>query len=348
MSQHHGELGHNVRVIELNEEEVVPDRNEGKRRIEQRWYEFRKNCIANATASTIGLGGILLIPIVALIADDEYILEKLQANIETERAARGKSTVLAVDTSGLNVRSKSASPSTKELYEQVAMEHLARLHFTYSSWSERNQELMGSVLLKLMVDSTGTVVRVDPVDSHVTNSSFIKTVIDDVREWKFPKGSAESAEITVPLLFIPKSMDADMIVQWERKIRGMPQDETPAAPLHVAAQAPIAGASEKIPSLPPALHPTPHADHTTIARAAVIAAPKLKTEQKPLVVVKANRPLSIRDNPRFASNSVREVGEDARLSILESRGDWLKIRLADGGPIGFVRKEYVSPINGEP
>jgi hypothetical protein len=347
MSHHHGELGHNVGVIEL-EEAVVPDRNEGKRRIAQRWYEFRKNCIANATASTIGLGGILLIPIVALIADDEYILEKLQANIETERAAKGKSTVLAVDTSGLNVRSKSASPLTKELYEQAAMEHLARLHFTYSSWSERNQELMGSVLLKLMVDSTGTVVRVDPVDSHVTNSSFIKTVIDDVREWKFPKGSAEAAEITVPLLFIPKSMDAGMIVQWERNIRGMQHDETPAAPLHVAAKASIAGASEKIPSPPPALPPTPHGDHTTIAKAAVIAAPKLKTEQKPLIVVKANRPLSIRNNPRFASNSIREVGEGARLSILESRGDWLKVRLAEGGLIGFVRKEYVSPINGEP
>lgn len=346
MSHHHEELRPNVGVIELGEESVVPDGNEEKQRVAQRWREFRKRNLANAAASTIGLVGILLIPIVALIADDEYILEKLQTNIETKRAAKGKSTVLAVDTSGLNVRSKSASPSTKELYEQAAMEHLARLHYTYSSWSERNQELMGSVLLKLMVDSTGAVVRVEPVVSHVTNESFIKTVIDDVREWKFPNANAEAAEITVPLLFIPKSMDADMIVQWERNIRGVAHDETPVAPLPTATHAPVASANGKLSSPLPAVMPAPHADHTTIAKAAMNSLPKPKTEQKPLIVVKANRPLSIRDNPRFASNSVREVGEDARLSILESRGDWLKVRLAESGLIGFVRKEYVSPING--
>jgi hypothetical protein len=202
------------------------------------------------------------------------------------------------------------------------------------------------MLLKLVVDSTGTVVRVDPVVSHVTNSSFIKTVLDDVREWKFPKASADAAEITIPILFIPKSMDADMIVQWERNIRGMPQDETPPAPLPIATQPPIASASEKTPSSSPAVFPAPQTDHVKTTKLAVVAAPKPKTEQKSLIIVKANRPLTIRDNPRFASNGVREVGEDARLSILESRGDWLKVRLAEGGLIGFVRKEYVSPING--
>ena len=104
------------------------------------------------------------------------------------------------------------------------MEHLARLHHTFNSWSERKQELMGSVSLKLMVDASGNVVRVEPENSHVNNSSFVKTVIDDVREWKFPKGSSEAAEITIPLLFIPKGMDPEMIVQWERKVRRAPGD----------------------------------------------------------------------------------------------------------------------------
>ena len=130
MSHHHEEIRQNVGIIELSEESVVCAGNEGIQWIEQRWQEFRKKNLAAATGFTIGIFGILLIPTVALILDDEYILEKLQANIESQRAAKGKSTVLAVDTSGLNVRSTDASPSTRELYEQAAMEHLARLHFT--------------------------------------------------------------------------------------------------------------------------------------------------------------------------------------------------------------------------
>ena len=100
------------------------------------------------------------------------------------------------------------------------MENLARLHHTFNSWAERNQELMGSVSLKLLVDAHGNVVRVEPVNGHVNDSSFMKTVMDDVREWKFPGSGTEAAEITMPLLFIPKGMDPEMIVRWERKVRG--------------------------------------------------------------------------------------------------------------------------------
>jgi len=40
------------------------------------------------------------------------------------------------------------------------------------------------------------------------------------------------------------------------------------------------------------------------------------------------------------------VEEATPLSILENRGDWLKVRTAHGGVTGFTRKEYVSPVNG--
>ena len=83
-----------------------------------------------------------------------------------------------------------------------------------------------------------------------------------------------------------------------------------------------------------------------IATATATAAPKPKAEAKPLPVVIANRQLAIRDNPRYSANSVREVEEATQLSILENRGDWLKVRTAQGGVTGFIRKEYVTPING--
>ncbi len=55
--------------------------------------------------------------------------------------------------------------------------------------------------------------------------------------------------------------------------------------------------------------------------------------------------MAIRENPNFAARKVHEVDEDTELNIVENRGDWLKVKIADAGFIGFVRKEFVSPIN---
>ncbi|MDP9129909.1 MAG: AgmX/PglI C-terminal domain-containing protein [Candidatus Binatota bacterium] len=313
---------------------------------------------AKIRAMTIAMVGLLAMPLCGLMAGDENLWAKLQALIETERVTKTQSTVLAVDTLGLSVRSKSASASTKELFEQAAMEHLARLHHTFNSWSDRKQELMGSVSLKLMVDASGNVVRVEPMNSHVNNSSFVKTVIDDVREWKFPKGSAEAAEITVPLLFIPKGMDPEMIVQWERTVRRAPGDDDSPGALAIAPARPATKVTEKaldIAAITPmqkeqksvaAAPAQPQIAAKPIAVATGAPTAKAKAQAKAIVVVVANRPLAMRDNPRYSANSVREVQEATQLSILEHRGDWLKVRSAAGGQVGFVRKEYVSPLNG--
>jgi hypothetical protein len=177
-------------------------------------------------------------------------------------------------------------------------------------------------------------------------------VIDDVREWKFPNGGTEAAEITVPLLFIPKGMDPEMIVQWERKVRGGPRDHSPEKPLPVAMVRSSISATEKV-AIPAAVT---QAQKSTIAtteaapkansEVRVVPTPKPKAEEKALAVVMANRQLAIRANPRYSANSVQEVEESTPLSILENRGDWLKVRTAKGGVTGFIRKEYVSPVNG--
>lgn len=349
------ELKVSKRVVELGEDAIVsiPEAVAANPLVPNMVMQAAKT-----RAMTIAIVGILAMPLLGLMAGDQNLWEKLQSLVETERAAKTQSTVLAVDTIGLSVRSKSSSPTTKALFEQAAMEHLARLHHTFNSWSERNQELMGSVSLKLMVDSSGNVVRVEPVNSHVNNSSFMKTVMDDVRDWKFPKGGTEAAEIIVPLLFIPKGMDPEMIVQWERKVGSGPHDDSLVHPLPVAPVLPASSGSDKIADTAVA-KPTPSQTDEKAAAvtspapliapkpvAVVTGAPAPKAKAKPLPVVIANRQLAIRDNPRYSANRVREVEEATQLSVLESRGDWLKVRTAQGGVTGFIRREYVSPVNG--
>jgi len=64
-----------------------------------------------------------------------------------------------------------------------------------------------------------------------------------------------------------------------------------------------------------------------------------------LIVARTNRAVAIRENPRFSAKTVHEVDEDTQLNIVENKGDWLKVKIADAGFIGFVRKEFVSPLN---
>jgi hypothetical protein len=351
------ELKLTKRIVELGEDVIVSIPDAGK-------DDARMPKLADHTAKTramtVAMLGLLAMPLCGLIAGDENLWERLQSLIESQRAVKTQSTVLAVDTAGLLVRSKSSSPATKELFEQAAMEHLARLQHTFNSWSERNQDLMGSVSLKFTVDSSGNVVRVEPMNSHLSNSGFIKTVMDNVLEWKFSNAGSEAAEITVPLLFIPKGMDPDMIAQWERKVASGRSDDRRAQPFSVTTVPPAIGSDRVITavnSAPPpvqeaskgvaiALPAAPISAAKTLSIATTRPALRPKAEAKILPIVVANRHLAIRADPRYSANTVREVEESTPLSILDKRGDWLKVRTAQGGVTGFIRKEYISPSNG--
>jgi TonB family protein len=306
------------------------------------------NNVARIAVLSIVAIGILVLPLASLLSSRGHLLPKLPIFIGPHsRLENTRSAVLAVDSFGLSIQAKKDSAATREVLEQAAVQHLARLHRTYSRWADTHGDLMGSLRLKLTVDATGKVVSVDSLASHVTNSTFAKTVLDDVRKWKFPKAGAEAAEITVPLLFVPKGMDPDTVVQWERKIRSAQEGETSTADLRVASKAPISGEGERSAEgerAPTALPSVSHVIQPSAVKSSTVPIVKPKKEEV-LISVKTNRSIAIRENPRFSAKTVHEVDEDTQLNIVENRGDWLKVKIADAGFIGFVRKEFVSPIN---
>jgi hypothetical protein len=344
MSQFHDmELQQTETADELIDSEPASIRKRNKDETQRIGRDTGNQISARAAILTVAAIGILTIPIVALVSTRAHLLSKLPIFVGLQSpSVNVGSAVLAVDTFGLAIRVKKAPASTQEIFEQVAVQHLARLHRTYSRWAEKNRDLMGSLLLKLTVDATGTVVNVDPLAVHVTNAGFTRTVMDDVRKWKFPKGRVEAAEITVPLLFVPKGMDPDTVVQWERKVRSVEEGETSTDGVNVINKVSIPAVGEQIQK---PLAPVPHSDHTRTTQLSPVRVLKPKTEEKALIVVKTNRPVGIRENPRFSAKKIHEVDEDTPLSVLENSGDWLKVKAADAGYIGFVRKEFVSPIN---
>jgi TonB family protein len=440
MSQFHDtELRQTVTGAQLTTKDPV-FRGERKASAGRIRRSARDKYIARTTVLTVAALGILLVPFISLLSRRAHLQELPFFSSGASDPGKTSSAVLAVDTFGFNIRAQHASAGRRELFEQIAVQHLARLHRTYNSWAERNQELMGSLLIKFAVDATGTVGRVELLDSQVTNAIFIQSVMADVRTWKFPKGGVEAIEITVPLLFVPKGMDPETVVQWERKFRSAQEVETSLARLPVAekplvtpvshnnrASLPVVPDSDRksavqvegkfrsaqevetsLARLPVADKPlvTPvshnnrtslpvgsHSDHKTVVQAdgkarsaqeaqtslarppvtekqlgtpashnnrtslpvvsdsdrkarksSSVDSPKPKTEEL-AVAFKINRPVAIRENPRFSSKKVHEADEETHLRVLEDRGDWLKVSLAGPGLIGFVRKEFVSPTN---
>jgi TonB family protein len=296
--------------------------------------------VARIAVLAVVATGIVLLPFVTLISNRAHLLPKRPVFIGSQSpVVNTGSAVLAVDTSELAIQAKNNSASARELLEQVAVQHLARLHRTYSRWADQNGDLMGRILLKLTVDATGRVVSVDPLASEVTNSSFEKTVMEGVRKWKFPKAGAAGAEITVPLLFVPKGMDPHTVVQWERNVRSAQEEEKPAASLRVANKEPTVVERSEASSQSASRSAEPNTTKPSTVRL-----PEPKNEGM-LIPAKTNRSVTIRDNPRFSAKIVHEVDEDTQLKILETRGDWLKVRMVDAGFTGFVRKEFVSPVN---
>jgi hypothetical protein len=263
------------------------------------------------------------------------------ANTEPQPST-AQSAVLAVDALGLKIQVKNAPPSAQERFENVAVRHLARLHRTYSAWYQSDEDLMGSLHLKLKIDALGKVVSIHPETSYLANASFSDAVMAEVRNWKFPKGVLDGAEITVPLLFVPKGMDPSTAVQWERNIRRTEEQEKIPFVLPIAsASAPSKAAKDASKPVPPAAD----SHRPERIQASSLGQQGLRGEKEEQGAFKTKQSVALREKPRFSSKSVYEVDRDTELTVLANEGDWLKVKLATANSVGFVRKEFVAPID---
>jgi hypothetical protein len=299
--------------------------------------------LAKSTALAVGAIGILLLPMSYLVSARKPLAPGLAilANTEPQPSA-AHNAVLAVDALGLKIQVKNAPPSAQERFENVAVRHLARLHRTYSSWYQSDEDLMGSLHLRLKIDALGNVVSIHPETSYLANASFSDAVVAEVRKWKFPRGVLDGAEISVPLLFVPKGMDPSTAVQWERNIRRTEEQEKIPAVLPIASNPPAAKEAKHAAKPVP---PTTDGPRPERIQALSLRRQEPQAEKEELGTFKTKQSVALREKPRFSSKSVYEVARDTELTVLANEGDWLKVRLAAANSVGFVRKEFVAPID---
>lgn len=204
----------------------------------------------------------------------------------------------------------------------------------YRRESERDQTLMGSVLLQLTINGAGEIANVKEVSSRIISSDFRKSVLNEVAKWNFQDLFAEATVINCPLLFVREGMDITTLVNWERSLGQFSEGSN-------LAKADNYGQKTNRYDAPDSVKATgvskPNASPQSVAsRPAVFGAAGSAYQIKYAT--------AIRKEPSFSSPAVTKFPVGTKVILIGKAGDWLKVSYADGGPAGFLRKEFVIPV----
>jgi len=254
---------------------------------------------------------------------------------KTQRAwniALGNVVVVAPDL-GLNAKSLKGTQVEESKIAARLDSQLQGLREFYRQESERDPSLMGGMLLQLAVSPSGDVTNVKELVSRIGDSEFKKAVLAEASKWTFREILTDSTTITCPILFVREGMDITTIVQWEKTL-GQFSDKLALAKMNTQ---PIQQAQ------------TPEASKRSepvVKTAAVVN--KAKPEPTPEVrsprIFQIKHPTTIREEPNFGSASVGKFMPGTRVTVVTSSGDWVEVRGDDTGLTGFIRKEFVAPI----
>jgi cellobiose-specific phosphotransferase system component IIB len=230
--------------------------------------------------------------------------------------------VLVAPELGFGIRASRETANEEDKIVARIDGQLQPLRELYRSESEKNPNLMGSMLFQITVGPSGEVILAKEVSSRITDADFKKAVAVEVSKWWFQDLVSDNAIIFCPLLFVREGMEISTVLQWEKSLGNFAEKSTFA----------------KV-NLPPPQYPK-----------AALATPERQGPSGALksaatTVYKIKYPTTIRSEPSFASSAVASFGSGTKVTLLSRHGDWLKVRHQENGPAGFIRKELVVPLD---
>jgi hypothetical protein len=252
---------------------------------------------------------------------------------KTQRAwniALGNVVVVAQDL-GLNAKTVKGAQVEEAKIAARLESQLQGVRDFYRQESEREATLMGGMLLQLTVSPSGDVTHVKELVSRITDNEFKKAVLAEASKWTFPEIITDGATITCPILFVREGMDITTIVQWEKTLGQFSVTAKTNAQLTQQSQTPE-GSKRNEP----------------VVRTATVSN-KTKIEQNaeaksPTRIYQVKHPTTIRQEPNFGSESIGKFAAGTRVTIIATRGDWVEVRGDDSSLSGFIRREFVAPV----
>jgi len=190
----------------------------------------------------------------------------------------------------------------------------------------KNPSLAGVILLHLDITPSGEVSQVRETSSKITDSEFKKAVVAEVAKWSFSDIVSESLKVDCPLLFVHQGMDITTLVRWEKATASVKE-------INMVQPAPVAkGSVRNAPNLPAAV----------------------KTTSVPTRAVPGNLPSGqvyqikyatlLRREPNFTAAALTSYTIGTKVLVQKKLGDWLEVRSADSSQTGYIRKEFVIPL----
>ncbi|HEX6767830.1 MAG TPA: SH3 domain-containing protein [Candidatus Binatia bacterium] len=324
------------------------------RRID-RWDEY----------ALIGAGALIVIVLLGvyvmtgrrtpLAQNSAQLLSLVSENSETPMAAdRTRPAVMLASTFA-------AEPTRRMLLDQ-----LEGLKAAYARWTDSDPTTRGTVSLRLKVDPAGNVAEVEEVVSRLSEHRFVDVVVNEAKLWKLPHGSATAAEISVPLIFDPRSS----VPPAQKTALRKPVDPVPPRKELAAAHTQFAREETKPEAAGPS--PTlaqneltleshtrgllgPTSDNESAAGPKVDALRANLTVKRdrnaaPLphvetVITEIARAAPLKSEPRFAAEAIEKVGLGTRVTVLQKERDWIKVKVQSSGNIGYMRKEYLNAFS---
>lgn len=242
--------------------------------------------------------------------------------VQAMNLALGNMVVLAQEL-GFSVKSAQDAPVDGSKIARRIENHLQQLREIYRQESAANGALVGNVLLQFKISGAGEVSQVSELSARINDAPFKSAILAEVAKWSFVDIAPEPLTVTCPLLFVREGMDITTLVQWEKSFANASANSQPVR--HAESPAPVAAAKTARATTPPAM--------------AAKIAPRPVNEE-----FSVKYSTSLRKKPDFSSASLTTIAAGTRVTLLSKSGDWLEVRLNAAEPSGFIRKEFVKPV----
>jgi hypothetical protein len=255
---------------------------------------------------------------------------------------------------------------TAEPARRLLSNQLGGLTNAYARWIEADPNTSGYVSLKLKIEPSGRVAKVEEVLSRLSEHRFLEVIIAEAKLWKLPHGGTTAAEVSVPLIFNPRATSStQQVAEGQAHEPALVGEELAATHTSFALEEAEAPAAE-LPTVannesalkPHTREPLERAADTEIAAAAKgngdspghpavkrVLAPAPTTAETEAEIA---RTAALKHEPRFAADAIEKVGLGTRVTVLRKERDWIKVKVNTSGNVGYLRKEYLAAVHSLP
>ena len=139
----------------------------------------------------------------------------------------------------------------------------------------------------------------------------------------------ENLTVTCPLLFVHEGMDITTLVLWEKSLSN-------------SSDKPVLARAPSIPTQQAKVTETAAITKTASAPVEKKASAAGGTPIGKEFQIKY--PSTLRRYPNFTSDSLATFTIGTKLMVVGKQGEWLEVQSANNGPRGFIRQEFVVPV----